>query len=125
MTNIRTAFEDALTAERVVARSEKRGATAATVKVFLTILTSYVTQFDQKLQKKQPNIYRLGHYLEAVHKVEAAVKSKLDEDSSEAMDALKAALKKNFESDFPPLKKLLKAIDAWVSDQKLPKLGKI
>lgn len=119
------AFEDALMAGRVLARTIKVAADNAKVKTFLTILRSYLTQFDQKLQSKQPNNYRLGHYFEAAEKVENAVKAKLDEDSADAMDAFKGALKKNFESDFPPLKKILKLIDAWVDNEKLPKLGKV
>jgi len=124
MPNPCTVFEDALIAERVADRV-KTAASDAKVKTFLIILKSYVTQFDQKLEKKQPNMYRLGHYLEAVERAENAVKQHLDDDTPEAMDALKGALKKSFESDFPPLKKILKQIDAWEKGKKLPKLDKI
>lgn len=119
------AFRDALVASRVLDRVIKLAANDAKVKTFLTILRSYLTQFDQKLEKKQPNIYRLGHYLGAADKVESAVKSHLNDDSGEAMEALSSALKKNFESDFPPLKKVLKLVDEWQHDKKLPKLGKM
>jgi hypothetical protein len=126
-TDPRQAFEDALMAQRLADRTKPRPKTAAsnaTVKTFLAILSSYMTQFDQKLEKKQPNAHRLGHYMTALNKAEAKLTPYLDDDSPEAMTKLKAVLHGVVDDSFPPLKKLFKQIDAWVNDKKLPTLGK-
>lgn len=103
----------------------KTAAADAKVSTFLTILGSYLVQQDQKEGKRNPNIYRLGLFLEAKEKVEADVRRYLNDDSDEAMKALKASLQHNFTSNFPPLKKIVKQIDEWVTAKKLPKLGKV
>lgn len=109
---------DALSARLMTAMS------TATVKAFCTLMSSYVTQFDQKLEHRQPNPHRLALYLEALHSVEEDVRPYMNADTSEAMEALKASAKRRFNSDFPPLKKLLKAIDEWLLHKKLPRLVK-
>jgi Ni/Co efflux regulator RcnB len=103
----------------------KTAAADAKVKTFLAIMSSYVTQQDQKEEKKNPNIYRLGLFLEALQRAEDKLHNYMDRDDEEAMQVLKAALSKAFNSNFPPLKKILKQIDEWQMGQKLPKLNKI
>jgi hypothetical protein len=88
-----------------------------TVGSYLIALSSKLTQFDQRLSKGEmkrggmANIYRLGHYMGALHKVEDAMKGMEKESSPEALDKLKKALAKAFEDDFPPLKAILKQIE--------------
>jgi hypothetical protein len=100
----------------------------ATVKTFLGVLASKITQQDKKEYEKEVarggrgNIYRLGLLLEAKGKVEDAVSAYLGRDDAEAMEALKKALKRNFNDNFPPLKNLLKQIEAWESKKKKPSL---
>lgn len=66
------------------------------------LLTSELSQYDEKLQKKQPNIYRLGHYFGAVEKVFA----RLNKDST--LEDLKESICRNFDPELPPVKKFLK-----------------
>jgi hypothetical protein len=117
---------DAFIAARVV---EKTAALPdATVKSFLMVLVSKITQQDKKEYDKEVsrggrgNIYRLGLLLEAKTKVEDTLSAYLGRDDSEAMEALKKALKKNFNDNFPPLKNLLKQIAAWETKKKKPSL---
>jgi hypothetical protein len=103
----------------------KTAASDAKVSTFFAILSSYLTQQDQKEDKRNPNIYRLGLFLKAMQEAEDKLHKYLDRDDSEAMDAMKAVLSRAFNSNFPPLKKILKQIDEWQTHQKLPKLNKI
>jgi hypothetical protein len=41
-----------------------------TVKNFITSLRSFLTQLDMKLDVRQPNIYRLGHFLKVADEIE-------------------------------------------------------
>lgn len=98
------------------------------VSTFLTIMMSELTQLDRKLHASETkrggrgNIYRLGHYMDAMDKVAEAVKGDKESDSPEAMGKLKAAIGKQFESDFPPAKKTIKQIDAFLTSGRLPKV---
>ncbi len=101
---------------------------SATVKMFLHVLTSKLTQQDKKETEQElkrsgrSNIYRLGLLFEAAEKVEHEVAKYLERDDPEAMEVLKAALQKNFNSNFPPLKNMLKQIEAWTTRGKKPSL---
>ena len=98
--------------------------------MFLEVLVSKLTQQDKKevLQELKrsrgsySNIYRLGLWLEAKEKVEHDVSQYLKRDDPEAMEALKTSLQRNFNSNFPPLKGILKQIDAWTTRGKKPSL---
>lgn len=105
----------------------KTAASNAKVSTFFAILSSYLTQQDEKESKRErsPNIYRLGLLLQAMQGAEDKLHKYLDRDDSEAMDAMKAVLSRAFNPGFPPLKKILKQIDEWQTSQKLPKLNKI
>jgi len=101
---------------------ERQALNKATVAAFLTVLTGALTRYDEKLQKKEPNLYRLGHLLKAKQEVEEKVKKYLNDDSPEAMEALKNALHEHFHVDsLPPTRNLMKQIDAWLTEKKLPK----
>jgi len=105
--------------ERVVLREEAM--TAGTVQSFLSVLVSKLTQHDKKLSMKQPNDYRLSHYLGAAQKVEKAVKAVLQADDAKALGKLKDALEKNFiVSDMPPVKNVIKQIDVFMATGKKP-----
>lgn len=97
----------------------------ATVGLFLTVLSGSLTQYDRKLQTKQPNIYRLGHYLGALQSTREACAAVEAQSDSAAMEVLKRALHRFYEpSQLPPVKKLLGQIDAWVSSGTVPQYGK-
>ena len=107
---------------------EKNSKRTATVGVFLTVLFSKLTRYDQKLEVKQPNIYRLSHYLGAVEKVRADVAGLEQLSSPDALQKLKASLGTRFTSDFggvpdlSPVRNVYKQIDAFLDTGKFPKL---
>lgn len=117
---------DQLIAARVA--SAVIAAKSATIKTFLAVLSSKLTQQDKKEYARETarggngNIYRLGLLFEALSKVEDAVRPYLDKDDEEAMEALKKAIQKNFHADYPPVKNVLKQIDAWVTKKKYPSI---
>lgn len=112
-----------------------------TVKNFVAVLISKFTQFDQKISAKErnPNIYRIGLFLEAAHKVEEDLKA-LGLHGGETMnpeiaDALKKILRKRFivrrdrttfeytdKFDLPPVNTLVKQVDAYLTKGKNPSL---
>lgn len=100
----------------------------ATVEMFLEVLSSKLVQQDKKetLQEMKRggrgNIYRLGLLLEAAEKVKDDVSQYLKRDDPEAMEALKSSLQRRFNSNFPPLKGMLKQIEAWTTRGKKPTL---
>jgi len=103
-------------------------ATNGKVGTFLTILSSHLTQHDKKQiagetkRGGRGNIHRLSLLLGALGKVRDDVKDVEGSDSSEAMEKLKWSLSKRFNDGFPPVTKLVKQIDAFVSSGKLPKI---
>jgi hypothetical protein len=66
------------------------------------LLASELSQYDEKLQKKQPNMYRLGHYFGAVDKAFA----RLDNEST--LEDMKESICRSFDPQLPPVKKFLK-----------------
>ena len=99
------------------AGTTKQAAVPSTVKGFLFALTGWLTQYDQKLQRKQPNIYRLGHFLEAVQSVEKTMRRNLKSEITApgVADRFIQTLKEEFiytgaRFDLPPVNKLVKAI---------------
>lgn len=112
-------------AHRVVARTVAKTAMGkATVDAFLALLVSKIVQYEKRIEKKQPNIYRLGHFLEANEKVAKDCESVKNEDTPEALEVLKKSLAKRFARDFPPAVNVVKQIDAWLTQQKMPNLLK-
>ena len=97
-----------------------------TVKGFLTILVGRLTQYDKKLQARQPNIYRLGLLFAAKEKVEARVNRYLDDSTPGALNALKVALTQEFlVNDMPPVKAVMKMIDEYLANGKAPKYSSV
>ena len=101
---------------------------SATVEMFLRVAVSKLTQYDKRLQKRQPNIYRLGHYLGAIEKVEKDVAPYMRDDSPEALEALRKSLLKRFTSSFSgvsdlaPIRATIKQIDEHLSEGLMPTL---
>lgn len=100
----------------------------ATVRHFLNILSGTLTRLDEKETKKElkrklsPNIYRLSLLLEAKQRVEKEMRQYLDDNSEEAMEALKNSMQNHFYVDsYPDLRNFMKQVDAWVIDKKIPK----
>jgi hypothetical protein len=90
---------------------------SCTVAKYLIVLSHELTVYDQAQSRREakrgiPNIYRLGLLLGAANKVWDDVQTVKDSSSPEALVTLRLALHKHFEHDFPPVKKVLKQIDA-------------
>jgi hypothetical protein len=100
----------------------------APVKVWLTVLTSKLTQYDQRVsgmeaKRGNVNIYRLGHLFGAAQEVEKATKSFADRDDPEALKKLKDQLDKSFiPGALSPVEYVKKAIDKYLADGTLPKI---
>jgi len=97
---------------------------------FLTILTSKLTQSDQRQNQndikkgRSGNIYRLGHYLGAVEKIRTDMKGREASTEKADLEALKASINKRFiVSDMPPAKFVVKGIDTFLAGGKPPKLS--
>jgi hypothetical protein len=99
-----------------------------TVNNFIAMMQSMLTQYDQKVSARErfPNIYRLGHLLEAGHKVEADLGDAgvRDDDvmNGEIAAAMYEALARRFEPGFPPIKKVVKQISEFLATGKNPSL---
>jgi len=107
--------------------SAKTALGQATVEAFLMVASSKLTQYDAKLQAKRPNMYRLGHYLEALDKVRGDVRPFLKRDDPEALDALRKALLTRFTSSggkasLPPINAVLRQISDYLDSGKMPSL---
>lgn len=92
----------------------------ATVNVWLAILTGALTQYDIRLSRKQPNIYRLGHYMKAVNNVQKKLgNAALGSDDPEVLEQLIQAIESHIK--LPPAQRTVKMIRAYMSDGKLPR----
>ena len=126
-------LEDEYTA-MVSALSEETGDPASLleamngkISTFLTVFSSMLTQYDMLLIKGETrrggrgNIYRLGLWFEALERAKARVASMLNDDSTDAIKALRAAIDKEFTSGNPG-DKMRKAMDAYIEKGTLPKI---
>jgi hypothetical protein len=98
-----------------------------TVEMFLMMLSSKLTQYDQKefareTKRGHGNIYRLSLLLEAKNKVESDVGEFLTRDDSEAMEALRRSIGVRFHVTCPPVRRVLKAIEMWELKRSKPTL---
>lgn len=100
----------------------------APVKLWLTVLVSKLTQYDQRVSKAEAkrgrvNIYRLGHLFGASNEVEKATKSIENNDDPESLKKLKAQLDRSFiPGALSPVEYVKKAIDKYIADGTLPKI---
>jgi hypothetical protein len=95
---------------------------AATPRAFLSVLRSKLTQHDVKLSAKQPNMYRLGHYLAAAERVEKDMGKSLDSTSPAALEKLRQSLHKRFDMPFAPASAVERQIDAYLASGTMPSL---
>lgn len=105
----------------------KRGSPA----FFLLCLSSLLTQYDQKIcarerkRKQVVNIYRLAHFLGGVQRMRDRMGASLELESKEACQLLRQVVLIHdvFEgANFPPILKLIKMLDAYLTKGKLPKI---
>ena len=96
----------------------------ATVRAFLAVLSSKITRYDARISAKErmPNIYRLGHLLEAASRVEKRVKRIIDQDTPEALETLIEAMDQDFTPNFPPVNAVKKQIRRYLETGKMPTL---
>lgn len=99
----------------------KSAMTAGTVRAFIEVASSKLTQYDQRLEAKQPNMYRLGHYLRALNDVRSDVKDVMDDAGPEALGRLRASFERRFRS-LPPITATIKQIDEYLASGKMPGL---
>jgi hypothetical protein len=102
--------------------SARRNPDAATPRAFLSVLRSKLTQYDMKLSVRQPNMYRLGHYLAAAERVEKDMGKSLDSTSPAALEKLRQSLHKRFEMPFAPASAVERQIDAYLTKGTMPSL---
>jgi len=92
---------------------------APTAKNYLIILTSKLTDYDQKEMARERkrggfgNHNRLGLLFEAANRVRDDLSGIGDDDDSPgALARLRQALQRRFDPSFPPVKSLIKLIDS-------------
>lgn len=105
----------------ILAGLSKSALTAGTVRAFIEVASSKLTQYDQRLEAKQPNMYRLGHYLRALNEVRGDVKDVMDDAGPEALGRLRASFERRFRS-LPPITATIKQIDEYLASGKMPSL---
>lgn len=87
-----------------------------TVSKYLDVLSHELVRYDvatsaREAKRGRVNIYRLALLMEALGKVRADVGNRTS-DSEADKAALRMAMYQHFEKDFPPVKKVIKQIDA-------------
>jgi len=109
--------------------TRRRNPDAATPRAFLSVLRSKLTQHDMRLSAKQPNMYRLGHYLAAAERVEKDMGKSLDSTSPAALEKLRQSLHKRFVIRIVVDRKLIhlvsaveRQIDAYLAKGTMPSL---
>lgn len=91
------------------------------------ILSSFITQYDQKASSKVGyNAYALAQYFGAAERLRKELQSKklLQQTDTASFEELKKILQAGrvFTRDFPPIKRLLKSIDEYLSSGKEPSI---
>ena len=121
--NLSEGLESTLDSKSLGEAGAPLGSLGGTVEAFLRVLSSFLTQQDKRESKKNPNTYRLSHYMGAVGKVRKDVSKYLKRDDEEAMKALKKAMGGAFSMDLMRKKFSLsgvertsKQIDRWLKD---------
>jgi len=107
-----------LSGTRLFEAQEKR---KGTVELFLTLLTSKLTQSDARESQRHPNIHRLGHYMKAVGKVRAGMRGKENSSEPQDLEMLKRLIQKEFNA-FGPVTFTIKKIDAYLAGKPAPKI---
>jgi hypothetical protein len=106
----------------------KKGIGEGTVQKFLLVLSSKLTQYDQREEKRdlkrggRVNIYRLGHLLGALERTRERVKEVENRSDDYALDLLRRAMNTEFTPGFQPVLNVEKQIAAWLATKKEPTL---
>lgn len=103
-------------------RKPSPGLPDATVRTFLLVLQSKLIQYDKRLSSRDPNIYRLGHFFDALERVKARVQKILDRDDAEALRGLASVIGDAFFPDFPPARNVLRQIETRLATGATPSL---
>jgi len=94
----------------------------ATVGFWNLYLMGKLTAWDRK--QRDGNIYRMGHLSDAAFNVQMDTKSIENQSSYAAIEKFRKAMNRRFETNFPPIKAMNKAIDRYHMTGKRPKYGK-
>lgn len=91
-------------------------ANSCTVAKYLDVLSHELVRYDMSTSAREAkrghvNIYRLGLLMEALGKVRAAVGSRTTDSETDKAD-FRMAMYQHFERDFPPVKKVIKQLEA-------------
>ena len=91
--------------------------------LFDMVLGSKITQYDKRsMRSRYYNPNALGLLLAAAQKAEKEMGQHMDSDDPRALQAYQRVLRKNFTSDFSPMKFVVKAIDTYLKTGKTPKI---
>lgn len=87
-----------------------------TVAKYLEVLSHELVRYDMATSKREAtrgrvNVYRLGLLMQALQRVREEVGGKLSGSSENRAD-FRMALYAHFERDFPPVKKVVKQLEA-------------
>jgi hypothetical protein len=121
-----TKLNEMLNDLRVLGEAKRTGI-PGTVENFIMVMSSKLTQYDQRLSKGEmkrggmPNIYRLGHFFKALDHVKTDTRSIAKSDKQADLEKLMASLGRRF-TDFPPRRAVLKQIDQFIATGKKPSL---
>jgi hypothetical protein len=130
MSSFENDFEKAMTAAASTSQapSKKKGIGPGTVSNFLLVLGSKITQQDQRealaaIKRRSPvNIYALGLLFKAADKVKERVKGLEESSDAASLSTLRAAMNREFNPGYPPVKNVEKQIQAWLTSGKQPSL---
>ena len=91
-------------------------ANGCTVAKYLEVLSHELVRYDvstsaREAKRSRVNIYRLGLLMEALQRVRSDVGSRTS-DSETDKAGFRMAMYQNFERDFPPVKKVVKQLEA-------------
>ena len=99
------------------------GLTPGSVKHFLLVLASKITQADRReMRKGQVNPNRLAHWLKAATDAGKPFASHGDSTDRDTLLKLKKSVAREFTPDFSPANYVKKAIDQFIATGKAPKL---
>ncbi len=90
-----------------------------TVEKYLAVLSSKLTQYDVRESGREtkrggrPNIYRLGHLLDAAHQVREDVGSHRGA-TPEELERFRQSMMRRFDPAFPPVRKVLRQMDKGI-----------
>lgn len=87
-----------------------------TVSKYLDVLGHELVRYDvatsaREAKRGRVNIYRLGHLMGALQRVREEVGNRTSDSDADKV-TFRVAMYANFERDFPPVKKVIKQIEA-------------